>query len=146
MEKCKDKKQIKFRFRIDPDLSKELKGKEIRDVAFCNTGEQHFTIMFTDDTYISIGLDYNEDEHEWYLCDNYIDEPSCINSGCLDYGVDRDGNLHFNRWVQELIRLGIWNVTEDEVKALVDKRNEETEKREYETYLKLKAKYEKKID
>lgn len=142
MKKSKDKKQIKFGFRINYDFS-ELKGKEIKDVAFCNDGEQHFTILFTDNTYISIGLEYNEDEREWNLCDNYIDEPSCINGGRLDSWIDNNGNLHFHKWVRELIRLGIWDVTEDEVKAIIDKRKAEDEKREYETYLKLKAKYEK---
>ncbi len=138
----RNKKQFKFGFKIDPDFS-ELHGKEIKDVAFCNTGEQHFTILFTDDTYISVGLEYNDDTREWTLCDNYIDDPSCVNDGRLDYWVDSEGGLHFSKWVQELVRLGIWDVTESEVKSLVDKYKEKKEKQEYETYLKLKAKYEK---
>lgn len=140
----RNKKQIKFEF--FSDYEEKLKGKVIDGVAFCNTGEQHFTITFTDGTFISVGLDYDEDNSEWRLCDNYIDEPSCINGGRLDSWIDDSGNLHFYKWCQELIRLGIWEVTEDEVKNLINKHNEETEKREYETYLKLKAKYEKKID
>jgi hypothetical protein len=137
----RNKKQIKFEF--FSDYEERLKGKVISGVAFCNTDEQHFTITFTDDTYISIGLDYDEDNREWRLCDNCIDEPSCINGGRLDSWVDDNGNLHFYKWCQELIRLGIWNVTEAEVKALIDKHKAEEEKREYETYLRLKEKYEK---
>ena len=142
IEMKRNKKQFKFGFKVDPDFS-ELHGKEIKDVAFCNTGEQHFTILFTDDTYISVGLEYNDDTREWTLCDNYIDDPSYVNNGQLDYWVDSEGGLHFSKWVQELVRLGIWDVTESEVKSLVDKYKEKKEKQDYETYLKLKAKYEK---
>ena len=118
MKRCK--KQIRFGFRIDKNLSEELKGKVVQDIAFCDTGEQHFTMVFTDDTYISIGFD-----------------------GELDSWVDDSGNLHFDKWCQELIRLGIWEVTEDEVKDIIKRKEAEKEKREYEQYLKLKAKYEK---
>lgn len=143
MEKCKDKRQIRFGFRIDPKLSEELKGKVVQDVAFCDSGEQHFTIVFTDGTYISIGLDYDDDNNDWKLCDNYISEPACINDGKLDSWIDNDGNLHFLKWCQELIRLGIWNVSEDEVKDIIRKKEAEQEKRDYEKYLQLKAKFEK---
>lgn len=141
MKRCKN--QIRFGFRIDKNLSEELKGKVVQDIAFCDTGEQHFTIVFTDETYISIGLDYDEDSNEWKICDNYISEPICINDGKLDSWVDDSGNLHFDKWCQELIRLGIWEVTEDEVKDIIKRKEAEKEKREYEQYLKLKAKYEK---
>ena len=141
MKRCK--KQIRFGFRIDKNLSEELKGKVVQDIAFCDTGEQHFTMVFTDDTYISIGLDYDEDYDECKICDNYISEPICINDGELDSWVDDSGNLHFDKWCQELIRLGIWEVTEDEVKDIIKRKEAEKEKREYEQYLKLKAKYEK---
>ena len=143
MKKCNDKKQIKFGFRLNPNLSEELKGKVIQDIAFCNSGEQHFTIVFTDGTYISIGLEYDEDNLEWKLCDNYIDDPSCVNGGRLNSWIDNSGNLHFDKWVQELIRLGIWDVSESEVKELIEKKEEEQEKRDYEKYLQLKARFEK---
>ena len=67
MRKSKDKKRIKFGFKIDPDLSKELKGKIVQDIAFCNSREKPFTIVFTDGTYISIGLDYDNDNSECFL-------------------------------------------------------------------------------
>ena len=138
------KKQVCIDYRTTKN---SLSGKVIDSVAFCNKpdSEQHFILTFTDGTFISIGVDYNEDSSEYILENDWL--PSChpenVNSGHLDSWIDSSGKLRFSKWVQDLIDLGIWEVTEEEVQDLIEKDKKDKEEREYNEYLRLKAKYEK---
>ncbi len=137
-----DKKYIDIQLRrSNKDL---LTGKVVEGMAFCDTPEQHFILTFTDGTFISIGLNYNDDKEEWVLESDWISttDPKCVNSGRLDHWIDSDGNLKFNKWVQDLIDLGIWEVTESEVQELIEKDKKAKEEQEYKEYLRLKEKYE----
>lgn len=127
-----------------------LKGKVIDKVAFNNRGErdeQALTIIFTDKTFISVGFDYvdfNSDSDEMQLQDYWVDDPSCYNFG--DFGchvwVDNNGELRFDRWIQILIDLGLWELSMEEAQAVIDKKQKEKEEREYQEYIRLKKKFE----
>lgn len=126
-----------------------LKGKVIDKVAFNNRGErdeQALTIIFTDKTFISVGFDYidfSTGSDEMQLQDYWVDDPSCYNFG--DFGchvVDNNGELRFDRWIQILIDLGLWELSMEEVQNIIEQKAKEKEKREYEEYLRLKTKFE----
>ena len=139
-----NKQQIGINFSTKID---DLSGKIVDKVAFCDdpNSEQHFILTFTDGTYISIGLGYSEDDQDYKLESDWV--PTCtpenVNNGRLDHWIDSHGNLRFSKWVQDLVDLGIWEVSESEVQDLIKKQKEESEKREYNEYLRLKKKYEK---
>lgn len=126
-----------------------LKGKVIDKVAFNNRGEhdeQALTIIFTDKSFISVGVGYVDFESDKFeLQDNWIVDPLCYNSGG-DFGchvwVDNNGNLHFDRWIQILKDLGLWELSIEEAQSIIEQKAKEKEKHEYEEYLRLKSKFE----
>lgn len=84
-----------------------LKGKVVDKIAFNNRGsydEQALTILFTDKTFISVGLGYVDSERndDMELQNNWIIDPTCCNGGG-DFGchiwVDDKGKLHFDTWI-----------------------------------------------
>lgn len=139
-----NKKQIGISFNTEEDT---LKGKVVDKLAFCNDpeSEQHFILTFTDGTFISIGLYYDENDRKYKLESDWIPSttPENVNNGKLDHWIDSNGNLRFYKWVKDLIDLGIWEVTENEVKELIEKHEKFKEELEYKEYLRLKDKYEK---
>lgn len=128
----------------------ELKGKIVDKVAFSNLGdynEQMFIITFTDKTYVAVGTDYNDWEQysrEPKLKDYYVHNPKQINNGDFrnHIWVDSEGGLHFDRWIQILIDLGLWNFTMEDAQKIIEEHNADKEKKEYEEYLRLKEKFE----
>lgn len=124
-----------------------LKGKVIDKVAFNNNSEyedQHqLIITFTDKTYIAIGLEYDHDKDMYVLDDIPIMEPECVNEGRLDTHVNSEGKLVFDKNWQQLIDLGIYDVSIEEVEQKIAEHDKRQEEREYEQYLRLKAKFEK---
>ena len=123
-----------------------LSGKVVDRFAF-SEGSSYNTsflvVTFTDKTYIAVGIEYDENREP--LVDDYrVEEPWCIDSGCFDCHswVGSDGKLHFDKWIQVLKDLNLWNITEDEAKEVIERKRKEYRKREYEEYLRLKEKFE----
>ena len=127
-----------------------LKGKVIDKVAFNNRGsydEQSLTIVFTDKTFISVGLGYVDSERndDMELQNNWISDPICYNIGgdfSCHISADDKGKLHFDRWIQILIDLGLWEMTMEEVQSIIEQKTKEKEEHEYQEYLRLKKKFE----
>lgn len=129
-----------------------LKGKVVDKVAFTNRNSydcQMLIITFTDKTFISVGVAYNDREgykDESILENNWVLAPQSINNG--DYSVhswtDSDGKLCFDEWINILRDLGIWIFNEDDAKVIMEQKAKEEEEREYRNYLRLKEKFEKK--
>lgn len=149
MERNKEYKQIILRAH---EYNEALKGKVVDKVVFNDNGSydtQFCIIMFTDKTYIAIGTGYKDLESgndEPNLENYYVNSPGCVDSGCFDCHswVDTEGNLHFYEWIQILKDLGLWIIDEKEAKKIIDRKNAEYEEREYQNYLRLKEKFEKK--
>ena len=147
MELNKNLKQIFLTTGYPTDIN----GKTVKMVGFSSPttsgyGENQLTIVFTDNTFVSFEIDYDEDEHYVYINNNGYSsiEPKNINDGIQDHWFDSNGNLRFSDWVQKLVDLGIWNVSEDEVKALKEKKDKQQELRDYQRYLELKERFENK--
>ena len=152
MELNKEYKQILVRDFSGHNKDYEaLKGKVVDKVAFYNRGDygqQMFIITFTDKTFVAVGPEYNDSEmykDEPKIENQYIHDPMVLNGG--DYRchcwVDDKGALHFDEWIDILRDLGIWNFNDDDAKAIMDKKKQEEEDREYQNYLRLKEKFEK---
>lgn len=127
-----------------------LKGKVVDKVGFYNRGEydeQLFIITFTDKTFVAVGTEYNDSEgrkDEPLLENLYIYAPMCLNGGdyrCHSW-VDDTGKLRFDEWIDILRDLGIWKFTDEDAKAIMDKKQKDEEDWEYRNYLRLKEKYE----
>lgn len=145
MKRTKEYSQI---FINDDTEHNALKGKVVDKVAFCNDDScdcSYCLVLFTDKTYIAIGMKYNGND-DFVLSNYYVSDPKCINNGNYDLHshVDTNGNLHFDRWIQILKDFGIWEIDENEAKEIIERQRKCDEDREYKLYLKLKEKYENK--
>lgn len=126
-----------------------LKGKVVDKVAFMNRGDcdtQMFIILFTDKTYVCIGLDREEDSDDFKLAHNYMSwlSPTNVDGGNFDCHswVDADGNIHFEKWIDVLRDFGIWEFTDEDAVEVMEKHKRQEEEREYQQYLRLKEKFE----
>jgi hypothetical protein len=129
-----------------------LKGKVVDKVAFNNYGDydgQLFIITFTDKTFVAVGPDYNDSEtrkDEPKIENQFIMAPQCFNSGdfrCHSW-TNSEGKLCFDEFITILRDLGIWEFTNEDAKAIMDQKAKDEEEREYQQYLRLKAKFEPK--
>lgn len=149
MELNKNLKQISLH-NLAEDYN-ALKGKVVDKVAFNNKGDmddQMFVIMFTDGTFINLGVDYRDSE----VCDQveignqWVSgmSPANVNGGNYDCHcyVREDGTVKFDRWIEILRDLGIWKITDEETLAIIERDKKKREEREYNEYLRLKEKYE----
>lgn len=130
----------------------KLQGKVVDKVGFCKDDDQYkqmFVIIFTDKTFIAIGINDDSDEeegHDIYKLTNkwiyngelYKNSVSCFSS----YIDSSTGKLVFDTWVDMLIKLGLWNFTEEECQKIREEHTKAQEKREYAQYLVLKKKFE----
>lgn len=148
MELNKEYKQIHVSNIKDYDV---LKGKVVDKVAFSNRGysdENIFIILFTDKTYIAIGTHYRDidaKDEEPQLTDFWVMNPLCLNGGNFEnhLWVDKKTNeIHFDQWITFLKDFGIWNLSEDEVKNIINQDKEKEREQEYQQYLRLKEKFE----
>lgn len=148
MKLNKDYKQISVYQLKDYDA---LKGKVVDKIAFTDRGsydENMFIITFTDQTFICVGTHYKDlDNHddEPQLENFYVMDPMCVNCGnygCHTY-VHSDGTVTFDRWIEILRDLKIWEMPEEEVLEIIERDKKNQEDREYKEYLRLKEKYEK---
>ena len=130
----------------------DLKGKVVDKVAFNNRGnhdEHMFIITFTDNTFICVGTEYADldgGDDTPKLENNWIMDPQCIDHGNFECHcfVKEDGTVQFSRWIEILRDLGIWELSDKETLEIIERDRKKKEDREYQQYLRLKEKFEKK--
>ena len=122
-----------------------LKGKIIEDIVYrysvCSEEDNSVVIKFTDDTYIALGIWFDEDCCP--VLGNFV--PKEITKirplpqySIVDYRVEIDSD-YYNR----LIKMGILNQpTPDEMEEAKQQELFENDKKEYKEYLRLKEKFE----
>ena len=140
MELNKEYKQIYLHNDSDYDL---LKDKVVDKVAFTNTGnyDTHMCIItFTDKTFIALGADPK-------LGNECIIEPQNWNSGNfrLYMHVNSDNKIIYSPYIRILRDLNIWQFTDEEELAIIEKQKKDKEDYEYKEYLRLKEMFEKKM-
>jgi len=132
----------------------ELSGKVVDKIAFTDRGctdENLFIILFTDKTFIAIGTHYKDLDagyDEPQIEDFCVMDPKCVNGGdyhCHTYFHD-DGTITFDEWITILKDFGIWELPKDEVVKIIEENKKREEDREYQQYLRLKKKFELKLD
>jgi hypothetical protein len=146
MELNKDYKQICLRNDSDYNL---LKNKVVDKVAFTNTGnyDTHMCIItFTDKTFIALGTGYDDEEDDPKLGNEFIIAPQNWNSGNfrLYMHVNSDNKIIYSPYIRILRDLNIWQFTDEEELAIIEKHKKDKEDYEYQQYLRLKEKFENK--
>ena len=126
---------------IPEGISDKLKGKTIEKTSlYTNMGssdENHLVITFTDGTYISLVIEY--DDH--YYLDQHIPALSWYNADSIGY-VSGD-EFHYRKYFKQLIDIGaVKPLDENILKEKILEKNMKDELREYAQYEKLKKKYD----
>ena len=126
---------------IPEGISDELKGKTIEKTSLHtsmnNSDENHLVITFTDGTYISVIIEYDNGH---YL-DQYILALSCYDADCVGY--ISEGEFHYRKYFKQLIDIGaVKPLDENILKEKILEKNMKDELREYAQYEKLKKKFE----
>ena len=126
---------------IPEGISDKLKGKTIEKTSFHpsmnHSDENHLVITFTDGTYISVVIEYDDDH---YL-DQYITALSCYNADAIGY--ISGGEFHYRKYFKQLVDIGaVKPLDENILKEKILDRERLDELREYAQYEKLKKKYD----
>ena len=126
---------------IPKGVSDKLKGKTIEKTSFhpsmSDADENHLVITFTDGTYISVVIEYDDD----YYLDEYIPALSLYNADALGYISGEE--FHYRKYFKQLIDIGVVNpIDENILKEKILEKNMKEELREYAQYEKLKKKFE----
>ena len=126
---------------IPGGISDKLKGKTIEKTSLhtsmYHSDENHLVITFTDGTYISVVIEY-DDGH--YL-DQYITPLTCYNADGIGY-VSGD-EFHYREYFKQLIDIGaVKPIDENILKEEILENNMKQELREYAQYEVLKKKFE----
>ena len=126
---------------IPEGISDKLKGKTIEKTSFYpsmnDADENHLVITFTDGTYISIVIEYDND----YYLDEYI-------TGLMYYDADAvgyisNGEFHYRKYFKQLIDIGVVKPLDENIlKEKILEKERLDELREYAQYERLKKKYE----
>lgn len=126
---------------IPKGVSDKLKGKTIEKTSLHtsmnNTDENHLVITFTDGTYISVVIEYDND----YYLDQYIPALSWYNADAIGY--ISEGEFHYRKYFKQLIDIGAVKPLDENIlkEKILDKERLD-ELREYAQYEKLKKKYD----
>ena len=131
----------------------KLQGKVVDKVGFTNSDDdeykQMFVIVFTDKTFIAIGINDDSGDEEgrdvYKLTNKWIYNGELYKSSVSRFSSYVDattGQLVFDEWVDMLVRLGLWNFTEEECLKIREEHIKVQEEREYAQYLVLKKKFE----
>jgi hypothetical protein len=144
MELNKDYKQIFLHSDSDYDL---LKDKVVDKVAFTNIGgyDTHMCIItFTDKTFIALGVGYDYDDDDPKLFNENIITPQNWNSGNFRHfmQVNSDNKIIYSPYIRILRDFNIWQFTDEEELAIIEKHKKDREDYEYKEYLRLKEKFE----
>lgn len=126
---------------IPEGISDKLKGKTIEKTSLHTSmnysDENHLVITFTDGTYISVVIEYDDDH---YL-DQYITPLSCYNADGIGY--ISGGEFHYRKYFKQLIDIGaVKPIDENILKEEILENNMKQELREYAQYESLKKKFE----
>ena len=126
---------------IPKGVSDKLKGKTIEKTSFhpslYDAEENHLVITFTDGTYISVVIEYDDD----YYLDEYISALSLYNADALGYISEEE--FHYRKYFKQLIDIGVVKpIDENILKEKILEKNMKEELREYAQYEKLKKKFE----
>ena len=126
---------------IPKGLSDKLKGKTIEKTSFYvnsyNSDENHLVITFTDGTYISVVIDYDDD----YFLSNCIPALNAYNANTLGY--ISEGEFHYRKYFKQLIDIGVAEpIDENILKEEILQKKMNDELREYAQYEMLKKKFE----
>lgn len=126
---------------IPEGISDKLKGKTIEKTSLHtsmnHSDENHLVITFTDGTYISVVIEYDND----YYLDQYITALSCYSAD--DIGYISEGEFHYRKYFKQLIDIGVVKpLDEDILKEKILENNMKQELREYAQYEVLKKKFE----
>ena len=126
---------------IPKGVSDKLKGKIIEKTSFHasmdNADENHLIITFTDGTYISVVIEYDDD----YYLDEYIHELTCYSAHAIGY--ISNGEFHYRRFFKQLIDIGVVKPLDENIlKEKILEKEKSDELREYAQYEKLKKKFE----
>ena len=117
---------------IPKGLSDKLKGKTIEKTSFYvnryNSDENHLVITFTDGTYISVFIDYDDD----YFLSNCIPALDAYNA------YISEGEFHYRKYFKQLIDIGVVEPIDENILE----NNMKEELREYAQYENLKKKFE----
>ena len=126
---------------IPEGISDKLKGKTIEKTSLHtnmnHSDENHLVITFTDGTYISVVIEYDNG----YYLDQYIPELSCYSADSIGY--ISEGDFHYRKYFKQLIDIGAVKPLDETIlkKKILD-RERLDELREYAQYEKLKKKYD----
>ena len=126
---------------IPEGISDKLKDKTIEKTSLHtsmnNSDENHLVITFTDGTYISVIIEYDNGH---YL-DQYIPALSCYNADAIGY--ISEGEFHYRKYFKQLVDIGaVKPLDENILKEKILDRERLDELREYAQYEKLKKKYD----
>ena len=126
---------------IPEGISDKLKGKTIEKTSLHtsmnHSDENHLVITFTDGTYISVVIEYDND----YYLDQYIPALGCYNADSIGY--ISEGEFHYRKYFKQLIDIGaVKPLDENILKEKILDRERLDELREYAQYEKLKKKFE----
>ena len=126
---------------IPEGISNKLKGKTIEKTSLHtnrdSSDENHLVITFTDGTYISVVIEY---DNAHYL-DQYIPALSCYSAD--DVGYISEGEFHYRKYFKQLIDIGaVKPLDENILKEKILEENMKDELREYAQYENLKKKFE----
>ena len=126
---------------IPGGISDKLKGKTIEKTSLHTSmyhyDENHLVITFTDGTYISVVIEYDNN----YYLDQYIPALSCYSADVVGY--ISEGEFHYRKYFKQLIDIGaVKPLDENILKEKILDRERLDELREYAQYEKLKKKYD----
>ena len=136
------KKQLKH-IPIPKGISEHFKGKTIEKTYyhrdFYDSSMNALIIQFTDGEYINIAIDIDDDH---FLNDNKfvpLDEDNISTYG----RIDKNNNFVYYEHYKNLFDMGVIEpIPNDFVRDEILRREQEEEKREYNRYLQLKARFE----
>ena len=126
---------------IPEGISDKLKGKTIEKTSLHtnrdSSDENHLVITFTDGTYISVVIEYDDD----YYLEQDMPALSWYNADSIGY-VSGD-EFHYRKYFKQLIDIGaVKPLDENILKEKILEKNMKDELREYAQYEKLKKKFE----
>ena len=133
-------------------LHPEFRGKVVKDILLTykayDDDHDYLIITFTDNTYLSFGIDHAEkDDVEFNrLGEAYMHDEATWKriAGGHMYKDDKTGEYKLYDYMQVLIDIGLYNFTSEDIRQAKEKRDKESEDREYQYYLRLKEKFENK--
>lgn len=130
--------------KLDSGIHDTLKGKVIDMYAFhkgyYDSYDSHLIIKFTDGTFICVGVETDDDDGRELLDNKFC--PEINNYRIIPHFTDINGKFHLEEFLEEQIKMGIIEpVSQETIDEILTKEQEESKKRRYKEYLKLKEEF-----